>query len=408
MKVSAETGDELKSMRGRVRDALGLERNVVVMSLAVFLLGAGEELWKSFLPKYLEALGAGTAVIGMYGTARDFLDAIYQYPGGSIADRIGTRRALILFAALAVIGYTLFILSGSWPLVFLGLVFAMAWSSMASPAMFALIAERLPRDRRAMGFTVQAILKRVPVMLSPTIGGLLIASFGILRGVRFSLMLTIVLALLAILAQQRFYFVSDAPIESASVKLRAQFAALHPALKRLLISDIFIRICEGMVNVFIVVYATDVIGVTPLEFGILVGIQMGASIAAYLPAAKLADRYGRKPFVVTTFLCFSLFPLAVALSHSFVALVGAFIIGGLRELGEPARKAMIVDLADATRRGRTVGLYYLTRSLSITPAAVIGGYLWKVGPALPFFVACAIGVLGTSLFAFTVERRYAA
>jgi len=32
----------------------------------------------------------------MYGTARDFLDAIYQYPGGAISDRIGTRRALIL------------------------------------------------------------------------------------------------------------------------------------------------------------------------------------------------------------------------------------------------------------------------------------------------------------------------
>ena len=135
---------------------------------------------------------------------------------------------------------------------------------------------------------------------------------------------------------------------------------------------------------------------------------MGTSIAAYLPAARLADRYGRKPFVVLTFICFSLFPLAVAWSHGFAMLVVAFIIGGLRELGEPARKAMIVDLADATRRGRTVGLYYLTRSLAITPAALIGGYLWKLNPAIPFFTACAIGLLGTALFALTVERRYAA
>jgi len=80
----------------------------------------------------------------------------------------------------------------------------------------------LPRDRRAMGFTVQAILKRVPVMLSPTIGGLLIATFGILRGVRYSLIMTIALALLAILAQRRFYFISDAPIESAFHQTAAQ------------------------------------------------------------------------------------------------------------------------------------------------------------------------------------------
>ncbi|HJQ22465.1 MAG TPA: MFS transporter [Blastocatellia bacterium] len=397
-----------KRLAGWLRDGLALERNVAVMSLAVFLLGAGEELWKSFMPKYLEALGAGAAVIGLYGTARDFLDAVYQYPGGYVSDRIGTRRALILFASLAAVGYAIYAVSPHWPLVFAGLVFAMAWASMASPAMFALIAEWLPRDRRAMGFTVQAILKRVPVLLSPTLGGLLIGTLGLINGVRAALVITIVLTIVAILAQRRLYFVSpDAPA-SVPLSMRAQFSALHPALKRLLLSDIFIRTCEGMVGVFIVLYATNVVGITSLQFGVLVGVQMASSIAAYLPAAKLADRYGRKPFVVATFVCFSLFPLAIVLSHSFALLVPAFVIGGLRELGEPARKAMIVDLADPERRGRTVGLYYLTRSLTITPASVIGGYLWKFSPATPFFVATLMGLLGVIVFVVTVDRRYAA
>jgi MFS family permease len=402
-----QAGNQESAQVRRLRDMLGLERNVVVMSLAVFLLGAGEELWKSFLPKYLEVLGASAAVIGLFGTARDFLDAIYQYPGGYISDRIGSRRALVLFAALAAGGYIIYAFSPSWPFIFAGLVFSLAWASMASPAMFAMIAERLPRERRAMGFTVQAILKRVPVMLSPAIGGLLIASLGLVRGIRVSLLITSALALTAIVAQRRLYNVKVAATEVTSINLLVQFRAFHQALKRLLISDIFIRTCEGMVGLFVVLYATNVIGVTPVQFGVLVGIQMATSIAAYIPAARLADRYGRKPFVVLTFICFSIFPLAVALSNSFGALVVAFVIGGLRELGEPARKAMIVDLADPTRRGRTVGLYYLTRSLSITPASVIGGFLWKINPAIPFFVACAIGLAGTLIFIVTVERRYA-
>jgi MFS family permease len=400
------TGND-KRLASGIGALLALERNVAVMSLAVFLLGAGEELWKSFLPKYLEALGAGAAAIGLFGTARDFLDAVYQYPGGYISDRIGTRRALILFASLAAVGYAVYALSTHWPFVFVGLIFSMAWASMASPAMFSLIAERLPRDRRAMGFTVQAILKRVPVLLSPTLGGLLIAKLGLLGGVRAALVITIALTLIAILAQRRLYCVSLEPAVSDRLSLRAQFGALHTALKRLLISDIFIRTCEGMVSVFVVLYATNVVGVTSLQFGLLVGVQMASSIAAYLPAARLADRYGRKPFVVATFICFSLFPLALVLSHSFAALVAAFVIGGLRELGEPARKAMIVDLADSERRGRTVGLYYLTRSLTITPASVIGGALWKLNPAIPFYVAGAIGLIGTVIFMATVERRYA-
>ena len=88
-------------------------------------------------------------------------------------------------------------------------------------------------------------------------------------------------------------------------------------------------------------------------------------------------------------------------------MVVAFIIGGLREIGEPSRKAMIVDFAAANLRARTVGLYYLVRSLTITPAAAIGGVLWKLAPQTPFIVAGIIGLIGTFVFAMTVDERYA-
>ena len=91
--------------RGRAADYLALEHNVTIASAAVFLLGFGEELWKKFLPKYLEALGATTPVIGLFGTAEDFFDACYQYPGGFVADRFGRRRAFLIFISLASLGY---------------------------------------------------------------------------------------------------------------------------------------------------------------------------------------------------------------------------------------------------------------------------------------------------------------
>ena len=81
-----------------------LERNVLLASSAIFVLGFGEELWKKFLPKYLEALGAGTAIVGLFGTAEDFLDALYQYPGGWLADRVGRRHAFLLLVGIASTG----------------------------------------------------------------------------------------------------------------------------------------------------------------------------------------------------------------------------------------------------------------------------------------------------------------
>src|SRR5262249_21363317 len=48
---------------------------------------------------------------------------------------------------------------------------------------------------------------------------------------------------------------------------------------------------------------------------------------------------------------------------------------------------------------------YLVRSLSMTPAAAIGGLLWKVVPSMPFVTAGLIGLGGTIVFAATVREE---
>ncbi len=398
------TIEQASTWRGKVIDYLSLERNVSVASTAVFILGLGEELWKKFLPKYLEALGATTPVIGLFGTAQDFFDAVYQYPGGWMADRVGRRRALLMFVALASAGYIVYLFSPSWPFVFLGLALAMAWQSMASPAIFAIIGDALPRGRRAMGFTVQSILKRVRIVIAPIAGGFLIASLGVVKGIHAALLITLVFALVTLLLVSRINVTIN---DLHATGIVGVWQTFHTALKRLLVSDVIIRTCEGMTGVITILYITNVQGFTIKQYGTFIAIQMLTSILVYVPAGKIADRVGRKPFVMATFLSFALFPLAIIAASSFGLIILAFVIGGLREIGEPARKAMIVDFAQDNVRARSVGLYYLVRSLSITPAALIGGLLWRIAPELPFIVAGVIGLIGAFVFAATVEEKYA-
>src|SRR2546422_516883 len=393
------------SARARVSAALGLERNLVAVSVAMFLLALGENLWKRFLPKYLEILGAPIAAIGLFGTCEDFLDGVYQYPGGWIGDRYGRRRALLLFVALATIGYALYWWAPAWPFVFGGLVFVMAWSSMASPTLFAVVGDALPKERRALGFTVQSILRRIPIAIAPTLGGLAIAAYGVIGGVHLGLALTVGLAALTLIAIQRV----DISVvrDEVPTNVVGVWRSLPIPLRWLLTSDILIRTCEGLVDVFLVLYAINVVGISAPAYGVLIGVQAATAIVSYLPVARLADRIGRKPFVIATFIAFAAFPVAVVQAHDFTTLIGAFIVGGLREVGEPARKAMIVDLVRPSLRARSIGLYYLIRSLTIAPAAFIGGVLWSVTPALPFWMAGAIGLAGVAVFAATVEGRYA-
>ena len=370
----------------------------------MFLVGLGEELWRKFLPKYLESLGASVAAVGLFGTAEDFFDAVYQYPGGWLADHWGRRRAFLIFLTAAIGGYFIYLASPAWPYLFLGLAFVMAWQAMGSPAMFATIGDALPRERRAMGFTIQSMLKRIPMVISPLIGGAMIGALGLQRGIRTGLVITLVLAACAAM----LLFSMQLPtVVRDTVRMGGVWSSFHPTLKRLLASDIVIRMCEGMADIFVVLYATNIIGVTIPEYGVLVAIQLMTAILIYVPSAKIAGRVGRKPFVIATFFCFALYPIAVILAHNFGGLVLALVVGGLREIGEPSRKAMIVDFAEQHVRARTVGLYYLVRSLSITPASAIGGLLWRIRPEIPFVVAGFIGVAGTLLFAVSVEEEHA-
>ncbi|MDX6383976.1 MAG: hypothetical protein QOK48_1549 [Blastocatellia bacterium] len=385
-----------------LKEFLSLERNVTVASGAVFLLGFGEELWKKFLPKYLEALGASTPVIGLFGTAEDFFDAVYQYPGGWIADRFGRRSALLFFLSLAFAGYLVYYFGPSWPFAFLGLALVMGWQAMASPAIFAVVGDALPKEKRAMGFTIQSILKRVPIMIAPIVGGIIIASSGVVSGLHRGLIITMILAVLTALLIR---FINIARLPTHAANIFGVWKSLQAGLKHLLISDILIRTCEGMADVFIILYVTNVLHVSFARFGTLIAISAITTLIIYLPAAKAADRVGRRPFIIATFCSFALYPLAIISAHDFTGLVIAFIIGGLREIGEPARKAMIVDFAEPQLRARTVGLYYLLRSTAITPAAVIGGLLWKFGPQTPFVIAGTFGVAGTFVFIATVRER---
>ena len=388
---------------GSWRRRLGLERGAGALAVGLFVYGFGEELWFRYLPAYLRTLGASPFLVGAFGTTKDLLDAAYAYPGGVLTDRIGSRRALLLFGALTVAGFILYLAFPSIPVIFLGLLLVMAWQSLGLPATFSLLREELSGGGRLVGFTVQSVVKRLPIVLAPPLGGLLIGRYGMAAGMRLGFAVSIVLSALMLWGLWRSFRSQGAPPLPAAGAGNARIR-LHPALVRLLIADCLIRLCEGLPEVFLVVWALEVARVSPARFGLLTSVLMITAILSYAPAALLAGRAEKKPFVVLTYAFFTLFPLSVVLSHSFAGLVGAYVLGGLREIGEPARKALIVDLAPSDP-GRTVGLYYSIRGFAVAGAAAIGGALWTIRPSLTFLVAAALGGAGTLWAAFSLPSR---
>jgi len=270
---------------------------------------------------------------------------------------------------------------------------------MSTPAIFSLIGEALKKSRRAIGFSVQSVLKRLPIIIAPPLGGYLIEIYGLEEGMKVGFSASIALALLALVFQEKFYTKTQVSNKRVEGRILAVWREMDKGLKRLLVSDILARLASNIIGVYVVLYVLNILGASPVEYGLLISVQMMTSILSYFPAAKLADIYGRKPFIALTFTFFALFPLALLLTPSAAILPFAFVIAGLREIGEPARKALIVDLAEKSHKGRSIGLYYLIREGSMTPAPLIGGLLWNLSPQTMFLAAFAVGTLGVLIFA---------
>ncbi len=377
------------------------------MLCMVILVGMGEKMAERFLPIYLIALGGGALSIGMLNGLDNLLSALYSFPGGYLSDRLGTKRALLVFNIVAMCGFLIVILIPAWQAVLVGAVFFLSWTAISLPATMSLVAEVLPMNKRTMGVSMHSLVRRIPMALGPVLGGLCIGFWGERDGVRIAFVIALILSFVAAILQQ--ILIEDQSPNPGVDGLSSQpeknpfrlFREMRPALRRLLISDILVRFCEQIPYAFVVVWCMKIIAapISAFQFGILTSIEMVTALLIYVPVAYFADRSTKKPFVITTFVFFTLFPPVLLFCHSFAWLVLAFILRGLKEFGEPTRKALIMDLAPEDRKAAMFGLYYLLRDVIVSLAAFGGAFLWLMGPHINFLVAFSCGVLGTIGFA---------
>jgi len=285
----------------------------------------------------------------------------------------------------------------------------------------ALTGDRVREHRRAISVGVQNVLGRLPGVISPPLGGALIAlmltrakaaaqgavsepalqTLGLLHGFRWAVGITIVLTAVAILLQRRYYRLPPPRQDNGPVHPMRVLRSMRSDLKRLLLADCLIRIGSGMHMTFVPLYVLNVLSRGYVEWGALLSLMTATSVIMYIPAAKLADRAGRfsrRPFVGATFLFFAAFPLVLVLAPSAVWLIGVFVVAGLREFGEPARKALIMDLGHGEGLGRRIGAYYMVRGIVICPAPLLGGVLWGWDPAAPFVLGGLVSATGLVWF----------
>ncbi|MEZ3164259.1 MFS transporter [Halorubrum sp. RMP-47] len=424
------------------RRFFALERDVLVLSVAMFAFSLGFQMTNRFLPEYMVALGASGFAVGLFGTFGNVISAVYPYPGGAVSDRLGSRYALTLFGLLSTLGFGVWLVAPTlgavdvagvvvepWVWIFVGLVLAQAWKSFGLGATFAVVKQATDPSRLAAGFASTETFRRTAFLVGPVLAAVLIG-FRTEFTASFRLVLAVGVAVgaLGTLVQHVLYDASGdsfgdsfAGVEEIRRDLREMPAPLRP----LLVGDTLVRFANGMVYVFFVLVVTQFfqvglettvalggfsydVSLSPQAFfGYLLGVEMLVALLIMVPASKLSERVGLKPVVAVGFAVYAVFPVvliyAPALAGSVLPLsavmVAVFAFSGLRFAGLPSHKALIVGPAESGSGGRVTGTYYLLRNTVVIPSAAVGGYLWDfVSPEVAFTVAAVIGLVGTGYF----------
>jgi MFS family permease len=441
------------------RQFFGLQRDVLVLSLAMFAFSLGFQMTNRFLPEYMVALGASGFVVGLFGTFGNIISAVYPYPGGAVSDRIGSRYALTVFGLLSTVGFVFWLVAPGigaftvgfvrvdgealtiqpWIWIFVGLILAQAWKSFGLGATFAVVKQATDPSRLAAGFASTETFRRTAFLVGPVLAAVLIGfhpEFTV--SFQYVLVVAVVFGALGTLVQHVLYDVDersssgnqnsessdDASEDTIGdsfegiAQIKRDLRDMPDELRPLLVGDTLVRFANGMVYVFFVLVVTQFLEVglhttvsfagfsEPIDlspqafFGYLLGVEMLVALLVMAPAAKAAEYVGLKPVVALGFAVYAIFPVVlINAPASATAMVLVFAFSGLRFAGLPSHKALIVGPAEQGAGGRVTGTYYLIRNTIVIPSAALGGYLWEfVSPEVAFTIAAVIGVVGTGYF----------
>jgi MFS family permease len=411
------------STKDRLADWFGLNRATLAVLAVIGCLGLSEELWSNFLSLHLkDQSGATTAAgavieaakyMGFIAFAKNLLEGFGYIIGGGVAHRLGPRVALAVSAVPMAVGFTLMLASQSpWAIV-AGALLMTNWEPLSVPATFDVVGSEVPKNRRTIAFAVQSIQKRLPKVIGPAIGGIAFGAIG------YWLNLTLAFAFVGLAVGLQLVLTNRMRPKTygASPPLRQVLREMPRDLRLLLSAEIFIRWGDWFARDFAVLYVVSLLtsqwGWTERAAtetsGFLLAIMATTALATYVPIAKWVDRSpSPRPFIGTTFVLFSLFPICLVLLPRACAAYGlpvmlglvlAYVVNGLRELGEPARKALIATGFPPEVRARAVGLYWGLRSFAFCPAPLVAAFLWsRIGPDRTFLIGGGIGLVGSAWY----------
>jgi len=397
------------------RQVTGFYRgNIAVIASSSATRSFGTGIIGTYVSLYFVSIGGDPISLGLMTSIASVVQCFVLFLGGFISDHYGRRRIMVLAAFYGVLFPVLYAIIQDWR-IFIASTIIAAFGAVSSPASHAIVADSIPPERRTTGIASLQVVSSLPVIFAPLIGGWLIKTYGLIDGFRLASVYTAVTALASALII--FFFLKETMLNRVGRKPRLlsndmlrdftkRLRQLPSSLRTLLISYALVVFANGLVGQYYILYATRIIGLTELDWGIIVSLQFLLANVLRIPGGWVSDKIGKRKVMTISVLTCAPCTIIFVLSQSFLqAAIAALLLITTGIYYAPAHEALQADLTPKAVRGRVTALWDIGNAISVASGTLIGGYLFQtVNPATPFYLFTAIELVAAFLIMGAVRE----
>ncbi|HIH43324.1 TPA: MFS transporter [Candidatus Woesearchaeota archaeon] len=416
--------------------------NVIWLGIVSLLTDISSEMIFPVMPLFLSlVLKANMAVIGFIEGLAEGTSAVLKFISGIMVDRFENKKSLTIIGyALSAFSKPFLAVASIWPHVLIVRVLDRFGKGIRTTPRDALIMASVNKKERGKYFGLHRTLDSIGAVIGVALATILLYYLGSSESsYRTIFWLSFIPGFIAVIILTLFVKEISAgkkgniknkikktntltankktnpktPSTLAHFNLLKTFKLFSPDLKRFMLIAALFNLASFSYAFFLL--RAQNIGVAVALIPLLYFVYNIFYAASSYPAGKISDYLGRNNVLIAGYLLFALTALGFGFYATTTTLWILFAFYGI-VLGftDGVSRAFVADLADKKAAGTAFGSYHMIIGLTIFPANVVGGLLWKNYSAqVPFLAAailaviaaCALAVLQHSIAAKRKKTR---
>jgi MFS family permease len=412
----------------RLRNALGwfkdflwrefsfITGNYRILVVSWMIMDIAMEMPQPNFQYYVNDVLQGPPVaLGLIGLANFVAMAVVAFPGGFLADKYGRRWLITTMTFAMSLSFLFFAFAPTWHFILLGSVIG-SLCLIYQPALFAMVQDSLPPERRGMGSSIIQLIHGTFNTPGPIIAGFLLWKLGLEWSMRTIYVLMTVLFLIAAVWRLRLketmtngepihfkYFVSSYPQaikESVSVWKLVPRTVLWLFSVRTLV--MFGMSLTGVINAL---YANKVLGIPKEQWWLVFVPLLLTMVVASLPIGKMVDKVGRKIPIILGLGVLGAGTVIFALGNFLMVMVAMCLFGFAQMLIMSGSMALSTDLIEPVNRGKVVGFNNFFGYIIMGLGMLLGAYLYEnFIPQSPFIISFGVTFVALLMVIFLVHE----